>query len=231
MASRQAPPDERRVTPGCGTGTASGGRVERVTNLPALLHVPHLVVVQQKEMLEIFTDFETRNRYAIRSPEGQVVLFAAELGGSLLASVARHFFKSRRPFKIQLMRPDGGVQLTLVRPWTWFFSELHVRDEQGRALGSIDQRFSVLHRRFAIKDAAGVEIAEIRGPLFRPWTFQILIGGVFAGKIAKRWSGLLKESFTDADTFGVEFGTSMTPELRSLVLAATFLIDFVFFES
>ena len=42
--------------------------------------------------------------------------------------------------------------------------------------------------------------------------------------------GVMREMFTDADTFGVEFGPQMSPELRTLTLAATFLIDFLYFE-
>ena len=50
------------------------------------------------------------------------------------------------------------------------------------------------------------------------------------GRITKKWSGLLREAFTDADTFGVEMGPAMDPRLRPLMVAATFLIDFLYFE-
>src|SRR5690606_4696438 len=65
--------------------TFAGGRLRdgtlvRMSHLPALANVPSLVVMQQKELLEIFTDFETKNRYAIRLPEGHEVLYAAETG-------------------------------------------------------------------------------------------------------------------------------------------------------
>lgn len=201
-----------------------------MTHLPALVDAPHLVVMQHKELVEVFTDFETRNRYAIRLPEGDVVLYAAELGGGVMAGLARQFFKSKRPFKLRIARPDGSVMFDFVRPWTWFFAELDVRDGAGGSLGHITQRFSILRRRFTIRDAAGTELAVIEGPLFRPWTFHILVGGHPVGKISKRWSGLLREAFSNADSFGVEFGPGMGAHLRTLVLAATFLIDFVYFE-
>ena len=54
--------------------------------------------------------------------------------------------------------------------------------------------------------------------------------GEEVGKITKEWGGVLREAFTDADTFGVHYGPAMNPQLRSLVLAATFLIDFLYFE-
>ena len=116
------------------------------------------------------------------------------------------------------------------RPWRWIFSRLDVIDASGRPLGSIQQRFAVLAKRFSVLDPSGAELAILHGPMFRPWTFRVLVGEQEVGKITKEWSGLLNEAFTDADTFGVQFSPAMNPQLRSLVLAATFLIDFLYFE-
>ena len=105
-----------------------------------------------------------------------------------------------------------------------------MNDEQGVVIGLIRQRFSLLKRRFSVQSPSGESLAEIEGPLFRPWTFHLLRNAKKEGKISKKWSGALKEMFTDADTFGVEFGGDWDQKLRSLALAATFLIDFVYFE-
>ena len=52
--------------------------------------------------------------------------------------------------------------------------------------------------------------AKIAGPRWRIWTFPIRgEDGVSEGSIAKKWGGALREVFTDADTFRVEF--SATP--------------------
>ena len=77
---------------------------------------------------------------------------------------------------------------------------------------------------------SGAELAVLHGPFFRPWTFRVLVAGREVGQITKQWSGLLREAFTDADTFGVQYGPGMNPQLRALALAATFLIDFLYFE-
>lgn len=201
-----------------------------MTNLPVLAHAPALVIRQQKEMLEVFTDFETKNRYAIELPDGQTALYAAEAGGGAWDFITRSFLKAKRPFTMQLRDAYGNVALELERPWNWFFSELHVRDGHGQRLGMIDQRFAFFARQFVILGPDNRELAELHGPFFRPWTFRVLQGGQEVGRISKKWSGLLREAFTDADTFGVELGPSMDPRLRPLVLAATFLIDFLYFE-
>lgn len=199
-------------------------------NLPVLARAPALVIRQQREMLEIFSDFETKNRYAIGLPDGSPAFYAAETGSGAWDFITRTALKSRRPFTMRLLDPSGAVALQLDRPWTWWFSELHVRDAQSQPLGTIDQRFAFFARRFVVLDPTGRELAQLHGPFLRPWTFRVLQGGQEVGRITKQWSGLLREAFTDADTFGVELGPAMDPRLRPLVLAATFLIDFLYFE-
>ena len=201
-----------------------------MTNLPVLAQAQSLVVHQKKEMLEVFTDFETQNRYEVLGPDGQTALFAAETGQGAMAFLTRSFLKNKRPFTMQLLHPQGGIAFTLRRPWTWFFSEIHVHDASGQMVGMIDQRFAFFARKFVVLGPSREELAELHGPFFRPWTFRIVQGGQEVGKIRKQWSGFLQEAFTDADTFGLELGPAMDPRVRTLALAATFLIDFLYFE-
>ena len=79
-------------------------------------------------------------------------------------------------------------------------------------------------------DNSGQEIFKLFGPILHPWTFNILKDGNEIGKITKKWSGLGKEAFTDADNFGVTFPIDLPLEQKSILLGAVFLIDFVHFE-
>lgn len=201
-----------------------------MTNLPAVVSVDALVVSQNKETLEAFTNIETANSYAIRLPDGQPALFAAEESTGVGAFLSRNFLKNKRPFKMSIRDGGGNVALNLHRPWTWFFSKLVVSDGASQPVGTIQQRFAFFAKRFSVLDASGNEIAQLHGPIFKPWTFRVLVQEQEVGKITKKWSGFLKEAFSDADNFGVQFGPGMNPLLRSLALAATFLIDFLYFE-
>ena len=51
-------------------------------------------------------------------------------------------------------------------------------------------------------------------------------------RICKEWSGALQEGLTDADNFGVAFepAADLHAEEKALLLAAVFLIDFMYFE-
>lgn len=187
-----------------------------------------LVVSQHKEWGEILTGFETKNRYVISDRSGSRLYLAAEEAGSMLL---RWFLKALRPFTIAILTENGQVILRVVRPFRFYFHRAEVVDSQGRTLGVIERRFSVLRRIYSVLDSSGKEVFQLFGPLLHPWTFQIKKGGVEHGKITKKWSGLMKEGFTDADNFGVIFPAEWDIKLKALFLGAVFLIDFVHFEN
>merc|ERR1712038_1408724 len=107
----------------------------------------------------------------------------------------------------------------------------------GQTLGFIKQKWHPFLPIYAIEDENGTEIFEIKGPLC---TFSCFCGdvefpicskdGQEVGKISKQWSGLLKEHFTDADNFGCTFPLDLDVKIKAVLLAAVFLIDFMFFE-
>ena len=196
-------------------------------SLSAIDQTPALKIRQKKEWGEILTGWETKNRYEVMDDEGQPLFFAGEVGTGI---ISRQFLGSRRPFTIEVRDGNGQVALVVKRPWRFLFARAEIFDGAGNPLGAIQQRFAVLTRRYTLEDATGAEVAELHGPFFRPWTFRILSGGQECGKIYKQWSGLLKEAFSDADHFGVEFGRDLDFSLRAICLGATFLIDYVHFE-
>jgi hypothetical protein len=125
---------------------------------------------------------------------------------------------------------DGEAVLRVVRPFRFYFHRAEVIDSQGQSLGAIERRFSILRRIYSVLDSSGQEVFQLFGPILHPWTFEIRSEGIEYGKITKKWSGLVKESFTDADNFGVVFPEEWDVKLKALFLGAVFLIDFVHFE-
>lgn len=190
-----------------------------------------IIVRQKREVAEILTGFETRNRYEIDlTGEGMPSLFAMEGGSGAGRFLLRQFAGNKRPFTIEVRDRAGALVLQIKRPWRWFFSRAEILDGSGRAIGAIQQRWSLFRRLYSVEGPGGRQIAELFGPFFRPWTFEIMTGGTRQGKIFKKWSGLLTEAFTQADHFGLELSPQVDEELKSLCLGATFLIDFVHFE-
>lgn len=190
-----------------------------------------LIIRQKKEWGEILTGFETKNRYEVLDHLNNPLIEAAEEGDSALATITRIFLKALRPFTMHLFSPQGTGLFKLTRPFRFYFHELDVCQSNGAPLGKIKRRFAVLRRIYSVIDRNGHEMYELFGPLLHPWTFKIQKGGQELGKITKKWSGLAKETFTDADNFGITFPPEIDLSQKAVLLGAVFLIDFVHFEN
>ncbi len=187
-----------------------------------------LVIRQKKEWGEILSGLEHRNKYLVSDPAGGDLYAAVEEGGSALGRI---FLRNLRPFHIQVMGLDRRPTLHMRRPFHWYFHQLEVRDSQQRKLGTLQRRFSVTRRIYAVCDASGKEAYLLYGPLLHPWTFEIRQGDKTVGRIVKKWTGVAKEALTDSDTFGLTFPAGCTPSLKAVLLGAVLLIDFVHFEN
>jgi uncharacterized protein YxjI len=186
-----------------------------------------LFISQKKEMVEVFTDFETKNKYAILDESGQQVLFAAEKGGGFFM---RQFLNTQRSFEMDVIDKNQNLFLKFRRPFKFFWDELSIFDSNDVLLGTIKWQFAILKKKFLVLGKMGEELCRIEAPALKPWTFKLLKEENQIGQITKRWSGALKEMFTDADNFTVEFPLNFDHSQRALLLGALILIDFKYFE-
>jgi uncharacterized protein YxjI len=197
--------------------------------LAIVQHSSELMVVQRRELAELF-GFETRNKYSIEA-NGAPFAFAAEQGKGGLAFLARMFVGHWRSFEIHIFDNQRQLALRVVHPFRFLFQRLEVFSADGRMLGAIQQRFAVFSKKFDVTDATGRLLLSVSSPIWRPWTFVFERDGRALARVEKKWSGMLREAFTDADNFRVAFES---PELsldeRSLVLSAALFIDLQYFE-
>lgn len=188
-----------------------------------------LMIVQRRELAELF-GIETRNKYSIEV-NGAPFGFAAEQGKGGLAFLARMFMGHWRTFEIHFFDNARQLVLRAVHPFRWFFQCLEVYTADGRKLGSIEQRWSFISKKFDVLDPTGRLLLSVSSPFWRLWTFAFERQGRELARVEKKWGGVLREAFTDADKFRVAFDA---PELgleeRSLVLAAGIFIDLQYFE-
>jgi len=190
-----------------------------------------LSVRQRKKWLEILLSFEMKNSYDVYDDHQMPVLRVRELGQGIGSFIKRVFLGPIRPFDATIS--DLGTEepvLELKRRFRFIFHRLEVHAPDGTLLGAIQKKWSWVRRIYTIEDAQGQPIAELFGPFFKPWTFEIRQNGQQLGAIRKKWSGLAKEMFTDADNFGVDIEGIADPTLKALAFAATVLIDVVHFE-
>jgi uncharacterized protein YxjI len=207
---------------------------QRSTALARFESPQRLSVRQRKNWLEIITSFDARNKYVVYDESGNPVFNVEEQGSGFGSLIKRLFLRNMRPFTSHVDDLAGqGQLLVLNKPFRFIFHRLEVRDSSGNLLGSIQKRWTWFRRKYTIEGPDGQEVATLFGPFWRPWTFKILMPGnpVEVGLIQKKWSGLLKEAFSDADNFWVGFAGVNDPQLRAVLFAATALIDIVHFEN
>jgi hypothetical protein len=218
---------------GAGRGAPGEPRhmgLELRTALAGLLEGSAVTVRQQHEWAEILVGWETRNRYEASDENGRFMLYIGETGEGWGSALLRNLWPFRR-VELECMTQGGTRALSIQQPWTLFFHHVEVYAWDGRQLGYIQQRFSLFRRVFDLCTPAGVVMATMVGPFWRPWTFLIQQRGEEVATIRKQWGGLGTEVFSDSDKFGVEFKPGLTDaRLRQMVLAATLTVDLCYFE-
>src|SRR5688572_28096492 len=245
MLGRVGAPDPRRppetAAPRSGQDRlrrAAAGAVcwrdRRRRRLPSRLRMSsrrRILVHQLKEWGEILVGFETRNRYEVKDEHGALIGYAAEEAGGLGQALGRQVLGASRKATLVLLDEHGTEVARGAKPFTWFFHRIEVFAGATK-LGAIRRRFSVLHRRFTVETADGRELFTIDSPFLHVWTFKLLFRSQEVGVIKKQWGGVLREMFSDADVFGLEYEPMAEPDaLRPLLIFATLLVDMACFEN
>lgn len=191
-----------------------------------------LVIRQKKELMEMFVDFETRNKYEIYTAQRRLVGYMAEMGKGVGETLIRMFLGSHRPLHIQVFDPERRPLLTLERPFYWFFSTMTVVDTGGRKVGEIHKKFAWFRKIYDLHDSSGRIFAHIRSNIFSLWRFPFFdVGDREVGEVTKKWGGGLKELFTDADTFLVDMSKSnFSDDQQMIAFAAAVSVDLDYFE-
>ena len=197
-----------------------------------LLNMSQLIVRQRKEFAELF-GFETRNKYEILNESGEVIGFCAEQQKGILGFLFRQFLGHWRSFELHFFDIERNIFLTSRHPFRFFFQEFEIINNQNQSIGSVKQRWGILVKKFDVYNSHQQVIMQMRSGLFQFWTFPFYSAtqGIERAVVKKKWSGLLKEMFLDADNFMVHFNDgTLTQEERSLILAASVFTDLQYFE-
>jgi uncharacterized protein YxjI len=187
-------------------------------------------IIQQKEIYELI-GLETRNKYSLQSEYGEILGFAAEISQGLSGFLMRQILGHWRTFTLKIFDNDKKCLYSAHHPFRIFFSRLEVIDSKGMLIGVIQQRFSFIYKRFDLLDANDNLVLKLSAPIWKPWTYPFFKKNQKVAVIFKKWSGFLKEAFTDSDNFRVEFHSKdLTMIEKELILVTTLLIDIVYFE-
>lgn len=188
------------------------------------------VISQKKEWAELF-GFESRNAYAVLVNGDDLVATVREEGSGFLSVLARQFFGHWRRFELIMSDKDGRIIARILHPFRWLFQRLEITTADGRVIGTVQQRFGLLRRRFDLHLPTQPHVWEMASPIWRVWTFPIRRQEQTVAIIEKKWSGLLKEAFMDADNFRLLISDpTLTPDEKTTVIAASVFVDLQYFE-
>ncbi|PIC54472.1 hypothetical protein B9Z55_003712 [Caenorhabditis nigoni] len=196
-----------------------------------------LMVVQCLEPMEMWTGIETPNRYIVHDMYMRRILYAHEESDYWDRSCDRnrrsfdlHIFDNRRQRLMSSSRYGGGsctCSPDVLETW-----------HRGNSIGILsrstcDYRFYLrvagCPTEFAIVAPDGAQSSpacRTRHTLPFPIYIQ---GGAKVGEIVRLDPGYL-EWVSDADTYMIHFPIDMPVIIKMLLLQATFLIDFTYFE-
>ncbi|XP_069753492.1 phospholipid scramblase 2-like [Narcine bancroftii] len=207
--------------------------------LEYLTQVDQLLVHQQVELLEALTGFETNNKFQIKNSLGQQIFFAAEENDFC----TRNCCGNMRPFDMKILNPFGQEVMNVYRPLKCTgcccpccLQEMEVMAPPGQTIGYIIETWSMCLPKFTVQNEKREPVLKINGPCCAcgcgDVDFQVtnLDETETIGKITKQWTGLLREMFTSADNFGIQFPLDLDVKVKATLLAASFLIDFLYFE-
>ncbi|EHA99217.1 Phospholipid scramblase 2 [Heterocephalus glaber] len=208
--------------------------------LEYLSQIDQILIHQQVELLEVLTGFETNNKFEIKNSLGQRVYFAVEDTDCC----TRNCCGPCRPFTLKILDNLGREVITMERPlrcddccFPCCLQEIEIQAPPGVPIGYITQKWHPCLPKYAVQNERREDVLKITGPCVAcrcctdiDFKIKSLDEESVVGKITKHWSGFLREAFTDADNFGIQFPLDLDVKIKAALLGACFLIDFMFFE-
>lgn len=200
-------------------------------NFNMLCSYPFVSVKQKVEQMEVITGFETGNKYAVVDPSGNMIMKCSEKSSTL----AKLALGAGRSMDIKITDASGAPLMCITRPFKLWHKNVTITDGSGRSMGSVLKKFAVGKTIFHLMDPSDNILFTIRGGAFinigKSRTFTITNSqGTEVGSIKKEWAGLMKEAFTDADNFTIQFPAGSSGDTRALLVAVTLFIDLSHFE-
>ncbi|XP_071945599.1 phospholipid scramblase 1-like [Antedon mediterranea] len=219
--------------------------------LEYLSQVDQVLIHQTVELLEVFTGWECKNRYEIKNTLGQQIYFAMEESTCLM----RQCCKNGREFYIHITDNSGQEVLRGYHPFRccqgccccanndYCAMDIVLEAPVGNKVGFLRQRKFCCSPRFELLDAHDRPIFDIQGPCCCKMiqcpcgcTGDVDLDIIDSkskekvGAYTKQWSGVVKEWFTKADNFSVQFPMDLDVNLKAALIAGFFLIEVMFFD-
>lgn len=175
--------------------------------------------------------------YDILDPDTQQQIGIAKEKPTTLVHILRFLINKKllptQVFVYEGSDPENQANLlfSIRRGVSFLRTRVDILDENGQIVGFMKSKLISLGGAFTVYDAAGAEVAMVKGD-WKGRNFRFLdTNQNEIGKIAQQWAGLAKEMFTSADKYIISLNETPTPGKAILLLAAGLAVDTVFKET
>ena len=174
------------------------------------------------------------DKYDIIDPETNTVIAYAKENISGFKKFLRLLLKKAlMGTKVEIKNAlDNTVEYTLIKKVNFLRPKVHIYDKNDKEIGFFKSRIFTLGGRFDVFKADGTKVADVKGN-WTGWNFKFQdTNGNEIGTVSKKWTGIGKEFFTNADSYVVAIHESQQgkQEIMSLLIMAGLAIDVVYRE-
>ncbi|XP_028165133.1 phospholipid scramblase 2-like [Ostrinia furnacalis] len=219
--------------------------VEQLLPLPRVLQdltpVDRLLITKRLRVKNVLFLRGKRNKFFVRTPDQNLVYTVEEENKWWVG----YLCYGLRPLELRVSNSLGREVMRIRRPFAFTgrvlpcqLQNIQVFAPPEHRIGTIEQQWAAIRPIYLVKNDDGDSIFWIRGPpvtvsCFRDVQFQILrTDGSHVGATCKRWQGLAHAMFMApvTDRFGVAFERGLTEVEKGLLLAATLLMDYMYYD-
>uniref|UniRef100_A0A2A4K9R9 Phospholipid scramblase n=1 Tax=Heliothis virescens TaxID=7102 RepID=A0A2A4K9R9_HELVI len=218
--------------------------------LSELLPVDRLFITKRLRVRNVLFLRGKKNRFFVRTSDQTLVYTIEEENRQVLISFnswwVGYFCYGLRPLQLRVLNGQGSEVMRIHRPYSCTarilpcqLQHLEVYSPPGQLIGSVEQQWTPVKPMYVVKNGDGESLFWIHGPCitlscFRDVQFSIVRpDGTAVGATCKRWQGLMHALFFApvTDKFGVAFERDMPVEEKALLLAATLLMDYMYYDA
>ncbi len=163
---------------------------------------------------------------------GEQIAVAKEKKGWLNSIAGMLMNKRNLPTRVDVHEGadiNGPIAFSITRGFSFLRPTVKVLAGDGSLVGMFKSRLLTLGGKFGVYDAAGNEVALVKGN-WMSWDFRFIASnGAELGVVSRQWGGVGKELFTSADNYVVAVHNP-DPAAATLLLAAGLAVDTVYKE-
>ncbi|XP_050399524.1 phospholipid scramblase 1 [Patella vulgata] len=199
-----------------------------------------IIIHQLLDVVEVLLGWQRNSRYQILDKEGNQIIYIFEVADCY----ARQCLGGMREFSMKATDDDGVELLSVHRPLRctsrccWIccnLQELEIFSPPGNHIATIKEIWTCLIPTYTIVDPTEQELYKMVGECCRCKlcsnnVFKVLdTGGEVVCTVSKIWGGC-KDIIGASNDYTVQYNENLSAHERTIILGATFLVDFNYFE-